>query len=104
MKTVRDFLRSKPAASPETEQRGELHLVDPAPSARRKTRAACDILPAVRAQINYDFHFGLSCTRKLAKKYALPRPVIQDIILLSMRIEPQTARLSFVDAMQRRTA
>jgi hypothetical protein len=105
LSTVRDFLRNHSAIEGAPSPAARLQLVDSAAPARRKTPEAGDILPAVREQINYDFHYGLKSTRKLAKKYRLPRAVVQDIILLATRVQPQTARLTAIDAFcQRRTA
>lgn len=43
-------------------------------------------------------------SRKLAAKHELPIHVIQDIVLLCERRQPQSERLSVVDAFKRRMA
>ena len=77
-------------------------LVEPTPKRSSKSVEAYDIAEPVRQMIALEFHVVKS-SRRLARKYSLPRHVISDIVDLHPRKEPQSERLGPV-AVRRQSA
>ena len=85
-------------------QPADLKLVDNAQTVTPKREIeAYHILPSVRQQIADEFRV-MKSTRRLAKKYRLPRAVVQDIVALHLSRKEPAMALRPIDVFARRTA